>query len=131
MSDLKADSSALSGFSGTLAEHGAELERRVMAVQRLAGRVLGDSWSGVSAGELSGVFQRWFAGARGVWESLNGLAGFVQVSAGAYEVSEDELTAAAQNASSMAGLPAASTDAAGVSSQAPVASGSGTGPVPW
>ncbi|WP_343046297.1 WXG100 family type VII secretion target [Psychromicrobium silvestre] len=129
MSGLRVDSVALRGFSGTLAEHAAELERRVVAAERKAKQVLGDSWTGVASDEVSGIFDQWFRGAQGVWEALNGLASFAGVSAGAYEVSEKELTAAAQNTSALAGLPPAPTTSSPSASSA--TSRGGNVPVAW
>lgn len=105
MADLRADGAALLGFSGTLSAHAAELERRVGLVHAQAGQTLGGSWTGVTADELGGVFDRWMAGAHGVWSALDALSRMAEASAGTYEISEDTLTRAAEAANSVIGKP--------------------------
>ncbi|MFH5880273.1 WXG100 family type VII secretion target [Arthrobacter sp. NA-172] len=62
MADVRVDGGALEGFSGSLAAHAGELERRVVALQARADQVLGSSWQGITANELNATFGRWVDG---------------------------------------------------------------------
>lgn len=105
MSQLRADSNALAGFSGNLAAHAAELESRVIDIQARAVQVFGSSWSGTAADEVRQSFDGWMTSARSVWEALNGLSSFVNVSAESYEISEQTLSRAAETASGIVFTP--------------------------
>ncbi|MFH5877751.1 WXG100 family type VII secretion target [Arthrobacter sp. NA-172] len=104
MADVRVDGGALEAFSGSLAAHAGELERRVVALQARAGQVLGSSWQGITANELNATFGRWVDGSRGVWEALTALSAFAGVSASSFTVTDE----------SLARMAAAATGAAGV-----------------
>jgi uncharacterized protein YukE len=104
MADVRVDGGALEGFSGTLSAHAGELERRVVALQARAGQVLGSSWQGITADELSKTFGRWVDGSRGVWEALSALSTFAGASASSFTITDE----------SLARIAAAATGAAGV-----------------
>ncbi|WP_285728238.1 WXG100 family type VII secretion target [Psychromicrobium xiongbiense] len=109
MADLRVDGDALEGFSGTLSAHAGELERRVMALQVHAGRVLGGSWQGTTADELSKTFAVWVDGSRGVWEALTALSTFAGVSASSFTITDEGLAGVAAAATTAAGLTITTT----------------------
>lgn len=120
MADLLADSGQLAGFSGTLTSHAAELEIRVSVLKRRAEIFFSADWSGVASDEMRQTFERWFQGVQGVHEALTGLGSFVNVSATSYEVTETNLTAAAQATQSVLGLPARTVTSSASYRQIPV-----------
>lgn len=104
MADVRVDGAALEGFSGSLAAHAGELERRVLALQARAGQVLGGSWQGVTADELNHTLSKWVDGSRGVWEALTAVSGFAGVSASTFTVTDENLARIATAATGAAGV---------------------------